>query len=392
MLLVSRDRFAETLVRMLVETLEDAGPVAFFVEREPAREPKAPLEKKGKILPLFDQPNASPVRATGKAPAASSRPAGFDTGSEGVVGQLVTELCRARPEQAFDNPGPDVIRDKHIRRLVVVTDCIGSGERVKDALTAAWKVASIRAWWSNRAKYGMSFSVVAFAATDQGRRLAESHPSKPDVRIASKCPTVADSFSQDDAERVGALCARYAPDGHSPRREKRGAVRRALGYGGTGSLIAFAHGAPNNSPTVLWRSGPGWNALFVAGVTASARADFDNGLSAAAVADRLVSMRQTRLASGMVRFGLAGDAGAMVLTLAASARTPGNTPAIGANTGLTADEVGSAVKGAVAAGWLDAKGHLTDAGHRQLDSFRSKRAAQTRPVQSGPVEAYYPGR
>lgn len=390
MRLVSRDSFADGLQRMLGELIVGGKPVALYVEREVSRAPTTSCGDRGGVLPLFEQPDEAPQRATGKRPAMSSLPNKHEMGSEGVVGQLVTEMCRKHPDLAFDHPGPDVIRAKKIRRLVFVTDCIASGQRICDNLTSAWEVASVRGWWSNRQKYGCSFSVVAYAATDSGKKRVEEHPAKPEVRIAARCPTVSDSFSRHRVTLFRELCAKYAPENHARNREKRGAARRSLGYGGMGTLIAFAHGAPNNTPTMFWRESGTWIPLFRGRVTADARHSFDSELSVTGVQDRLQMMRQKRLAESMAHFQLAGPAGAMVLTLAASGRTPGNRPAIAEATGLTGWEVISAIDNAIASGWLDTSGRLTDAGRRQLNSFRSKVPSRESAVQTGSDVAYYP--
>lgn len=389
MRLVSRDAFAEELQRMMGKLIEDGEPVALYVEREvPKEESFGSLG--GEVLPLFSQPEGSPRRATGKYPAISARPDSSETGSEGIVGQLVTEVCRSHPTVAFNHPGPDVIRLHKIRRMVFVTDCIGSGKRICENLTAAWKVASVRSWWSNRHKFGMSFSVIAYAATERGRKLVEEHPALPSIDIAVRCPTIEDSFSRNRVHLVQDLCARYAPIGRSSKASERGAARRALGFGGTGALIAFAHGSPNNVPTMFWRESGTWIPLFKGRVTAGTRESFASPIDAGGVQDRLQSMRQERLARSMLFFRLDGPAGALVLTLAASGRNPGNAAAIAEATGLTIWEVSTSTDKAVSHGWLDGRGRLTDAGRRQLDSFRSKKIPDKEPVQKSPETAYYP--
>ncbi|MGN6094456.1 MAG: phosphoribosyltransferase-like protein [Luteibacter jiangsuensis] len=389
MRLVSRDAFAEELQRMMTKLIEDGEPVALYVEREVPRE-EAFGSQRGEVLPLFSQPEVSPRRATGKYPATSVRPDSLETGSEGVVGQLVTEVCRRNPNLAFNHPGPDTIRSHKIRRIVFVTDCIGSGKRICENLTAAWKVASVRSWWSNRRKFGISFSVIAYAATERGRKLVEEHPALPSIELAVRCPTLEDSFSRSRFHLAMELCERYAPASRSSKSDHRGAARRALGFGGTGALIAFAHGAPNNVPTMFWRESGTWIPLFKGRVTAGTRESFVSQLDVGGVQDRLQSMRQDRLSRSMLFFQLNGPAGALILTLAASGRNPGNAAAIAEVTGLTISEVSTSTDKAVSHGWLDGRGRLTDAGRRQLDSFRSKRIPAEESVQKSPETAYYP--
>lgn len=381
--LVSRDAFAEKLQAMLFRAVsESPGPVAFYVERE------LPKDEQKKTLPLFEQSAVAPRRAIGSGPepVRSSDPESHDTGSEGVVAQLVSEVCRRFPAKAFNQPGPDTLRNAGVHQFILVTDCIGSGKRASDYLSAAWGVASVRSWWSNRHKYGLSFTVISYAATAAGQKLVRAHPCQPGVFFAAPCPTVRDSFSRHRVEDIVELCRRYDP---TCRRGRPPNTKRSLGFGGMGVMIAFAHGMPNNSPTMLWRSEGGWLPLFEERVTAGVRQAFSDERLVPLVRDRLQLMRQSRLAEAMNDLDLVGEPAPLLLTLAASGRTPGNVSAIAHLTGLTLDEVTKAAEEARSYGWLNAAGRLTDTGKTQLMALRSSPPAATL-VQSGANEAYYP--
>lgn len=161
MRLVTRDMFAESLrTRLLQAARCTSGRIGLYVEREMP-------PKSAPAAPLFSQSQERPRRATGSGPRPiepDERQPG-DVGSEGIVAQLVSELCREMPQNFVSHPGPDQIRshENPVRKFILVTDLIGSGQRAKRYLDAAWSVFSVKSWWSSRRTKGLSFEVVAYA-------------------------------------------------------------------------------------------------------------------------------------------------------------------------------------------------------------------------------------
>lgn len=280
MTLVSRDAFAEGLRALLLARLDQGeGPIGVYVEREVRHRHGVPFR-------LFKETKTKVRRAhgVGPPPVQSTKAYDADVGSEGLVAQLVSEVCRTHSRQVFNHPGPDAIRKHHIRRFVLVTDFIGSGKRATTYLQAAWRVRSVRSWWSGRATKGVSFEVVAYAATRSGRETVESHHSRPKVSVVIGCPTIDTEFPTGDVRK---LCVKYSPVPPS--------VMAPTGYAQGGALIAFAHGVPNNAPLILHKRGSGWAPLFPARVTSATRQHFSRSPDAEAVRTYLVEMRQARL-------------------------------------------------------------------------------------------------
>lgn len=147
MTLVSRDAFADRLRDLILHRLrEGQTPIGLYVERELRHRHGVPFR-------LFKESERKVRRAygAGPRPVEPTRSYDADVGSEGIVAQLVSELCRSHPTQIFNHPGPDAIRKRGIRRFILVTDFIGSGKRAATYLQAAWRVRSVRSWWSTRA-------------------------------------------------------------------------------------------------------------------------------------------------------------------------------------------------------------------------------------------------
>lgn len=373
MTLVSRDAFAERLRQHLLDRLaEGSGPVGLFVERESRLRDGIPHR-------LFKETTTKRRRAygVGPRPIDPTKPWDADVGSEGIVAHLVSELCRAYPKRFINHPGPDAIRKLKIRRFILVTDFIGSGKRATTYLQAAWRVRSVRSWWSARARKGLTFEVVAYAATPRGRSLVERHPSRPSVHVVVGCPTLDTAFPDG---KVRQLCVKYSPVPPS--------VMPPTGYGHGGALIAFAHGVPNNAPLILHKRATDWAPLFAARVTSATRAHFPEGADPETIRQRLLELRQVRLAEAGQVSAAKPHAQNLLIVLAALSRPPREAEALSRRTGLTILEVTAALKQALKHGLVDGEYRLTDAGHAELAQARKVPPPEPELVEAAPF--YYP--
>lgn len=378
--LVSRDEFADSL-RDLVISRADAitGPVGLYAERELRMRLGVPNR-------LFKETNRKLKRAYGVGPQAVKPTKAYDTsvGSEGLVAQLITELCRANPTKFFNHPGPDQIRAKRVRAIFVVTDLVGSGKRAKTYLEAAWRVRSVRSWWSGRF---LRFEVVSFAATERGKKVVGSHHCKPLVSAVIPCPTIQSSYDREEADFVEKLCVAYDPI-------KKDAVE-SLGVGGLGALIAFAHGVPNNAPRIFHKKGAKWTPLFPARVTADiATGHFGRSLTGAAIEKRLNSINQRVLARSLAATSASDETKMMLLLMAALGRSPRLSDVLALRTGLTIPEIDQICQKLAKLGWIDRNRRLTDAGLGQLSHAKAKLARKRRRAKAMVVKAektpYYP--
>jgi hypothetical protein len=359
--LVSRDMFAERLRRLVLKRAEDGNtPVGLYVERELRH-------RKGVPFKLFKETKGRVKRAFGVGPPPIQPTQSYDAdvGSEGLIAHLVSELCRQFPETFYNQPGPNQIRKHGIRRFMLVTDYIGSGKRARTYLEAAWRVRSVRSWWSSRAKKGMGFEVIAYAASKTGRYQVESHPTCPTVHVAITCPTIDTAFSYGLRANIRSLCTRYAPTQNQSI--------PPFGFGSVGALIAFAHGAPNNAPTILHKGSGAWIPLFPARATSSTRSGFGvDDDEATTIRERLSAMRQRSLASGDWVETTKPHARTTLVVMAALSQPPRHVEAVSARTGLTVIDVEEALRRALSHGWIDGRNRLTDDGQGQLAHARKK--------------------
>ena len=375
--LVSGDRLRRDLVRLLEERIcADPTPVALYNESE---------RRKWKGIPnrLFEETvRANPKRkgkkiwrVTGKVgPALVPRQRFVDerVGSEGVIANMLTQFAKQHARSVFLSPGPDTIRQRRVRRFVLVTDFIGSGTRAVTFLNAAWRLGSVRSWWSRRATSGMRFEVVAFSGTEGGIRAVQSHPSRPLVSVVTRCPTIEQAFLPAQARAVIDVCKRYAPTATDP-----------LGFGGTGVLLAFDHGMPNNAPTIFWEKSRRWRPLFPGRTTIGSASPFNVVASEGDERKRLeVAARESVMGRPL------GATSIEMVVLSALRRSPRHADAVSGRLGLDLTRVSEAFDQLRAWGWIDTHQQLTERGRYMVSRLAEVEVRKPLP----PVENlhYFP--
>lgn len=379
MRLVTYSEFSDSIRNLIVDRGNAvAGSVGLYAEREIAT-------VNGSLEPLFSETQGKVRRATGRGPlpikplvAQSSQ-----VGSEGIVAQLITELCREFPRLFYSHPGPDLIRKKRIRRLFIVSDFVGSGKRASAYLQSAWSVRSVRSWWSARSRKGVSWEVISFAATTLGRKTLEMHPALPQLHVVAGCPTIDTVFNDEMRPRVRGLCIRLDPVNHD--------VVESLGFRGAGVLLAFAHGIPNNAPRILHKWSKNWAPLFPGRVTAQVREKFETERDAGAIASRLEDLGHRRLAAGSWIPGASAEQREIFLVLAALGRSPRFDEVLSRKTGLTVLEVRRSIIKARSHDFIDGERRLTSRGQAELAlARRALPRSEELPIVEKPF--YYPKR
>lgn len=351
LMLVSANEFDTRIVGMLVD-LERAAArknerIAIYAERE------MPVGDDFTVPAFF--PNTEIGRATGPGiqPVVVD-PQRQSVGSEGIVAALITKFCAAHRSTTLSHPGPDDLRVHRARKIVLVTDFIGSGERMRKMLDAFWNVATIRSWASYKL---ISFEVVCYSATDRGQSLVQYHATKPIVRTFAACPTLREAFEGMKLKEIEALCFKY------PKKS-----REWLGFHGTGSLIAFSHGIPNNAPAIFHSSRGGWRPLFVGRSTQmsdlNAMAD-----TAAEIEQRSQALLGVRNARQVLSTAV-GEQWTYTMMILLTIRGGATSPmTISARTRVPLQSVEEVVALASKAGWLRPNMRLTPMGRRELRSL-----------------------
>lgn len=377
-LLIGADEFKRgiyTLLDRIMGEFSEGRPLALYAERvvEKVEVKTDDYSERAKILPLF--PGADRGRAVGVGPnPVPFNPKYPDIGSEGLLANLITNYCRLHAPNALNNPGPDVLRKQRVGPIVIVTDFIGSGNRVWEMLEAFRAVATIRSW---RSYHFIRFFVVSYSGIEEGIRTVQSNRLRPTVLTLTGCPTISGVFRGAVREAVYALCRTYPPKHRWP-----------LGYGYAGALIAFEHGVPNNAPAILHSGTNEWKPLFRRRSTIKAAADFPatNTTEIADRASRLLSVKNAEcfLADTNGRRWIH-----TMLVLAALDRGARTAAGVSALTRLRLDAVREILEFTRVAHWTSVANALTQLGRAELQRLRKRRTrTPILPKEGKPF--YYP--
>ncbi len=351
-LLVGASEFTSAIIKQLNrierECLNEKPCLALYAERE--------VEKHNHVaMPFF--PETDKGRATGDGiPPVSVDPKKQDVGSEGIVAALISKYCKVPVHHAISHPGPDALRQNQARKIVIVTDFVGSGRRVGEMLDAFALVASIQSWRS----YGLlDFHVVCYSGTEWGLRDVQRHSLRPKVSFHIACPVINEAFSGSELGAIKLLCKTY-PGKRS---------RYPFGFNETGSLIAFSHGIPNNAPAILHSHAGGWKPLFPGRSTASSEIDriADSSEMLAKNSERVLGVRAAR----KVLSDSEGDLWTHAMLVLDAIRSGAKTPTkVSALTQIPIDRVEEVISLSQTAGWVTPKQTLTRMGRREIRGIR----------------------
>jgi hypothetical protein len=294
-------------------------------------------------------------------------------GSEGLVAFVISQAKEAWPEIIMNHPGPDLIRGKvqPAGSIVIVTDFIGSGTRVRTMLDAFWAVPTVRSWAS---RHLINFKVIAAAGTASGETSVRRHRAHPDVRIQYAIPTIVSAA--DWRNKWIDLIKGYGPD------TGRGTGRS--GFGGSAALVAFNYRMPNNTPALLHKTEGAWRALY----DGPAPDDLRPAFGMKTVSE--VAKTAAESTGVVLSPDLSPEDAAMVLvlTLIRGRWRHGAEIALAERTGLAVPDIWDVLKRALRRGYLTPQGRLTDSGQAVLSAGRQQE--RKKPEVPTRSEPYYP--
>lgn len=345
------------------------GKTALYTEREVAEAAIFPSA----LLPGRDGTlRRRAFGARGPAPVKPTR-GKLRVGSEGWIAFLVSQAQERSPSVYLIHPGPDRIRKKSVGLFVIVTDFIGSGDRIVSMLDKFLAVPSVRAWRSN---HWVEFAIVAAAGTRAGIQAVRQHRVRPTVLVTHIAATLATFQNRKLAGAWRRLAQRYGP------RAARGSGPE--GYRDGGSLIVFSYRTPNNTPLLLHKGSRSWRPLFQGPPDDDMRPAFGLPPLAERAAAAAASIGQP------VAADLSAEERRMVVVLRSIRGRwhHGEDIAIAERTGLTVPDVKQAKELAATAGLLTANGRLTDDGQRLARAGGTTK--ERRPDIPTRTETYYP--
>ena len=377
---VDADTFRYDLSYLIDAKLPPGEPAALYVERE---EPKT-TQRMYKEVTTYRGRCIPPKRSASGIALPTMRPVrkiNQIVGSEGIVANIVTNLSRLEPDRFVVQPSAELLRQKRVRHLVVVTDFVGSGTRVARFLSLLWNVRSIRSW---RSYHKVKIWVLAYTGTQEGCRLIRAHRALPAVELVAECPTIRDAFNDAVRPVIVDLCQRYSP-----------AKKEPFGYKDVGALVAFSHGCSNDVPAVFHKGSTSiqrpWQALFPKRVAQDVVVDESrpdpmelalDALGFSTIKRSLAYLRSCR------------EQQRVVVLLCAIRRGRHHLKSMAFVTGLHLDDLVQAEMHATAQGLLTADRRVTEAGFalvKKLNTpIKTTSSTQRRRLSTTRQQRYYP--
>jgi hypothetical protein len=352
---ISSDEMHSELRKCVSSIPKGTAKLALYVERElEGGKHKQPIFNPiiGRAIQPKNIPLVKPIRGRVKV------------GSEGPLARLASTV-KSNNSLFVLSPGPETIRNKKIRHIIILTDIIGSGDRIKKMLDSFYKVGTVRSWLSGKF---VKFHVVAYAASDTGKRSVQLHKTKPRMHICRPLPTInTEFFSPKDGVTltdIVNLCKKYDPLASI-------APGEPLGYGNVGALLTIAGRCPNNAPRLLWGEAGRWTPLFMNFVTneemPTCETHFDRMVRILQVFGRGCSIKEGQLRQIWI------EARPLIVLLVALRKGNRRLDKLASLTRLSYEEISYLLDQALTNGWIDKKFTLTEEGRSLVGAISRTR-------------------
>ncbi len=179
---------------------------------------------------------------------------GASVGSEGPTANFIRDYCQASQEKSIfclDHPSINKLLNAKVRRIVLLDDVIGSGERLRQFLWAFFSNKTIRSWASGK---HIRVSTCVFGCSESQREKILNDWRVDEIRYRQLLRAGSSLWKSGEEEEVRRVCKKYA------RLTKRSWW--SLGFNEAFTFIAFEHKVPNTNPAILWARGKEWKPLF----------------------------------------------------------------------------------------------------------------------------------
>lgn len=213
-----------------------------------------------------------------------------EPGSEGRIAHLIETLVQSRKMKAMSHPSIAMMAKAHVRKILFVTDFIGTGTEVAEFL---WMFHNSKACMSWTSRKYIHYTVLCYASTRYGgqegvrQRLAVLHewdkeerkrtPRGPRplthcaprqlLRLDPEIISCRIASTADELLRPSELLEfeRFCTQGKYFQKTRQKDRRFAFGYKNKPSLMVFSYRCPNNVPCIFWSNNPPfWHPVFPA--------------------------------------------------------------------------------------------------------------------------------
>ena len=236
LVLVSNQKLHYGIKRLLFGLPRENRKIPFSAIYVPIEPPiKKGRHKKGSNLPNYKKPffdqNGEPFQLNPQ-----------NVGSEGRLLNFIRNTYKDNKHYIIW-PSLTDLKEKKVRRIILIDDCIGSGERV---------AKFFRWFFDNRQLKGLcsrkkiKFFVLSYAKTIQGEKKIKKIKRISDCLSCVELTKGRFFWTNEQYREYEQFCKR-----NFKKNPKAFYTDNGIGYGDSFSMIAFEHGIPNNVPSIL---------------------------------------------------------------------------------------------------------------------------------------------
>ncbi|WP_425338846.1 phosphoribosyltransferase-like protein [Kocuria subflava] len=306
-------------------------------------------------------------------------------GSEAAVASLLREFTGERPESngyQWLHPASTLseLREHRCHVIVLATDYIGSGRQVLEFAATLARNPRLRSWRS----FGrLKFVVVAYAASERGRRALNSARDVDATFIYRPAPSFRDAYwTPEERQAIEEMCLKY-----TPKRKKF----EALGHKGSAGLFVAPDSVPNNIPYILRRVQSGWRHFFNnRSFPADLRHELNQYDPPLRDPARLATIaNQQRLARALQSGDVRMPADRLIAVLALMNASAQTCESLTHQLGLPDDDIAAMLKFLERSGMITGSMTVTPRGRQEIHSARRLNRVSTAGL-AGSMENYYP--
>ena len=243
LILVSRQKFYDGIERLLSSLPRDKHKIPLSAIYVPIEAPIKPgPHPKGSKYPAHKYPFFD---SNGKAVQLNPQ----NVGSEGGLLNFLRNKYNANKHYVIW-PNLDVLRDKEkcVRRIIFIDDCVGSGERVVKFFRWFFENKSLKSLYSRKK---IKFYVLSYAMTIQGEEYIKKIKRFEDCLSCVELTKGRFFWSEEQYKEYENFCKRNFKKDPTAFH-----IDNGIGYENSFSMIAFEHGLPkhglpNNAPNIL---------------------------------------------------------------------------------------------------------------------------------------------
>lgn len=303
-------------------------------------------------------------------------------GSEGLVANILRNIVKlGGKKDVVGVPSLANLRATKCRSVFFIDDMIGSGKRLKDFWPAFNRSKTIKSW--NSYNY-LKYYPITFSAMDSGLKAIRKLKQFEKVKYLIKCPNFDDQeWTMRQKKAIEYICNTY--------NERLYDSEFPLGFKSTAGMMVFEHGAPNNLPGILWKSGKNWSPLFPKrAVPEEMKIHFKSPNILSDINDRLKKIGQIKLSGGDWLNEADPQIKKIILVLSAISRRIRDLHKISDKTGLYTTEVKKIIIFCRELSLVDSHNLITEKGKNELEHARRLKIKLDYFVENESDDYYYP--